>query len=119
MDAGVHCTLPARYSTAICEPLTAPWTNSCGVSRHDALAQHAADCDAGPGFLGHVGVASCDGLESVGWVYGFPGDTQWCFYGADGGGLQGVLTLSDQGVLAAGHVADCIEQAADSCRDGG
>jgi hypothetical protein len=103
----------------MCEPLAAPWTNSCGETWQATLAARPADCDAGVGVLGHVGVASCEGLDSVGWVYGFPGDTLWCFYGADGGALRGVLNLSDHGVLASGQVVDCVEQVVASCRDGG
>jgi hypothetical protein len=118
-DAGPVCVgVPASYG-ALCLELARPLSNSCAPTRAAAVAQQVVDCDAGPGFLGFVSVGTCAELESVSWVYGFPGDTMSCFYGPDGGALVGLLNLSDHGVLAAGHVGDCAQQAPASCRDGG
>lgn len=74
-------------------------------------------CDAGPGILGYLAEGVCpDGLVSVSWVYGFPGDTYECFYGEDGGTLVGLINFSDRGPRLAGRVSECVAQPAPACR---
>jgi hypothetical protein len=118
-DAGPVCVGVPPALGALCLDLAPPLSNSCEQTRAATVALHPVDCDAGPGILGFVSVGTCTDLESVSWVYGFPGDTMTCFYRPDGGALAGLLNLSDHGVLAAGHVGDCAQRAPASCRDGG
>lgn len=120
-DAGPSCSgVPARLvGQSTCVELGEFAAQTCGASAAAALASHAASCDAGPGVPGYVAEGSCpDGLVSVAWVYGFPGDTYECFYAADAG-LVGLINFSDHGPLVAGRVSECTPRPAPSCRDGG
>lgn len=119
-DAGPTCTgVPARLASATCVALESFYAQTCGASPAQALAAHTASCDAGPGILGYVSEGTCpDGLVSVAWVYGFPGDTYECIFAPDAG-LVGAINFSDHGTLLAGRVAECTPRPAPSCRDGG
>lgn len=108
----VQCTgVPARLN-ARCVGLDT-FEGICGPTREATLTQQFTACDAG------VTAGECADLQSVRWVYGFPGDSYECFYAPDGGGLQGAINHSDHGVLAAGRVGECTPQAPPQCRDGG
>jgi hypothetical protein len=120
-DGGAVCTgVPAHLTQYTCEAATFPYPITCEATWAETLAARTGiDCDAGPGVGGHVAVSHCDGLDSVSWVYGFPGDTYQCFYLTDGGAWTGGINYSDRGVFLAGHLADCTDELPPACRDGG
>jgi len=123
VDAGqpVCVGVPASVTSYQCVEAVAPYTDNCLGSLEQTLAAHTADCDAGPGILGHVEVKDCPALQAAAWVYGPPGDTFECFYTRDGGVVTGFINFSDHGVVAGGTVEGdaCTTLPAPSCRDGG
>lgn len=120
-DAGARCEgVPARITEYRCVELGAAGSARCEPTLAAAVAAHfTGNCDAGPGILGHLSLGECPTLESVRWVYGFPGDTYECFYERDGGAAVGGINFSDRGVIIAGQVGGCSTLAPPACRDGG
>ncbi|MDP1821630.1 MAG: hypothetical protein Q8L48_00225 [Archangium sp.] len=121
LDAGPLCRgVPARLTEYLCVEPGGAGAPRCEPTLAAAVAAHfTGNCDAGPGILGHLSLGECPTLESVRWVYGFPGDTYECFYERDGGPSVGGINFSDHGVIVAGQVGDCSTITPSTCRDGG